>query len=129
MPCQMAGLNKVTEAMLLIREQALARGGLEEDAAWKPRCHGGHGAMSNGGLEEDRGNAAAPRGGVAQGQAQRRQRQCCCCKGAPMARGLKEDRGIIMLLLREKAEVRLHGGHGAMPDAGLKEDRGNAAAP
>ena len=47
MPCQMAG-SKKTEAMLLLREQA------------EETLHGGHGAMSDGGLEEDRGNAAAP---------------------------------------------------------------------
>ena len=47
MPCQMAG-SKMTEAMLLLREQA------------EETLHGGHGAMSDGGLEEDRGNAAAP---------------------------------------------------------------------
>ena len=46
-PCQMAG-SKMTEAMLLLREQAGVT------------LHGGHGAMSDGGLEEDRGNAAAP---------------------------------------------------------------------
>ena len=34
-----------------------------------------------------------------------------------------------MLLLLEQAEVTLHGGHGAMSDGRLEEDRGNAAAP
>ena len=48
MPCQMAGLNKMPEAMLLLVEQA------------EVTLHGGHGAMSGGRLEEDRGNAAAP---------------------------------------------------------------------
>ena len=37
-PCQMTGLNKMTEAMLLLREQA------------EVTLHGGHGAMSDGGL-------------------------------------------------------------------------------
>ena len=46
MPCQVAG-SKKTEAMLLLREQT------------EVTLHGGHGAMSNGGLEEDMGNAAA----------------------------------------------------------------------
>ena len=47
MPCQVAG-SKKTEAMLLLREQT------------EVTLHGGHCAMSNGGLEEDdRGNAAA----------------------------------------------------------------------
>ena len=46
-PCQMAGWKK-TEAMLLLRGQA------------EETLHGGHGAMSDGGLEEHRGNAAAP---------------------------------------------------------------------
>ena len=47
MPCQMAGWKK-TEATLLLLEQA------------EETLHGGHGAMSDGGLEDDRGNAAAP---------------------------------------------------------------------
>ena len=47
-PCHMAG-SKMTEAMLLLREQAGVT------------LHGDHGAMSDdGGLEDDRGNAAAP---------------------------------------------------------------------
>ena len=45
-PCQVAG-SKKPEAMLLLREQA------------EVTMHGGHGAMSNGGLEKDRGHAAA----------------------------------------------------------------------
>ena len=48
MPCQMMAGSKMTEAMLLLREQAGVT------------LHGDHGAMSDGGLEEDRGNAAAP---------------------------------------------------------------------
>ena len=64
MPCQMAG-SKRTEVMMLLVEQS------------EVTLHGGHGAMmSDGGLEEDRGNAAAPR---------------ASCFGAEGA--LEEDRG------------------------------------
>ena len=69
MPCQMAG-SKVTEAMLLLPVEAaltprLSRSKKTEAmllllAQAEVTMHGDHSAMSDGGLEEDRGNAAAP---------------------------------------------------------------------
>ena len=85
MPCQMAGSKKTEALLLLLIEEAklmlpLLRGGRRP----------GH-AMSDGGLKEDRGSAAADRRGQADAarraeagtchvrwRAQRRQRLCCC---------------------------------------------------
>ena len=95
MPCQMAGSKKTEALLLLLIEEAklMLRGGRRPGRA-----------MSDGGLKEDRGSAAADR----RGQANDARSRVMPCQMA----GSKKTES--RLLLVEEAKLMMHGA-GVMP--------------